>query len=225
MALSDLFRKTLHVVVLLSLMLGPAQPWPAHPAAAARPATLVAPTVSAATSDPLAAGSPLYRTHITLRNPADRARLEKLGVVVLETTADGRPLTADGDGSAVGGPRSAVVLADADQLADLARLGFAPRATDNADALIAHHAAAQPALAAAWGEIRQRMEQRMETDKRMGIAAAALSVYPLSSVALLSSLDDDADGLTNTEEVWWCTDPLNPNSDGDAQGYTDGQEV
>ena len=35
----------------------------------------------------------------------------------------------------------------------------------------------------------------------------------------------DGDGLTNTEEAWWCTDPLNPNSDGDAAGYTDGQEV
>lgn len=32
-------------------------------------------------------------------------------------------------------------------------------------------------------------------------------------------------GLTDTAEAWWCTDPGNPNSDGDAQGYTDGQEV
>ena len=30
---------------------------------------------------------------------------------------------------------------------------------------------------------------------------------------------------TNTEETWWCTDPLNANSDGDAQVYSDGTEV
>ena len=39
----------------------------------------------------------------------------------------------------------------------------------------------------------------------------------------LSSIDDDADGLTNTEESWWCTDPLNPDTDSD--GRTDGYEI
>ena len=102
-----------------------------------------------------------------------------------------------------GDQRPAVVLADADQLEALARLRFEPHASDDADALIAAHAQEQPALAAAWGETRQRIG----TDKRMGIAEADLSAYPLASVAALSSLDDDGDGLTNTEEAWWCTDP------------------
>ncbi len=56
-------------------------------------------------------------------------------------------------------------------------------------------------------------------------AMRALKPEQLAGIASLSSVDDDADGLTNTEEIWWCTDPMNPNSDGDAQGYTDGQEV
>ena len=141
---------------------------------------------------------------MTVDSPTRRARLDKLGVVVL-SEAEG----------------TAVVLADADQLESLARLRFEPHASDDADALVAAHAQEQPALATTWGEVRQRIG----TDKRMGIAEAGLSAYPLASVAALSSIDDDADGLTNTEEAWWCTDPLNPNSDGDAPGYTDGQEV
>ncbi|MCX7671698.1 MAG: hypothetical protein N2439_16715, partial [Anaerolineae bacterium] len=212
---SDSFRKMLSVVLLMSLLLSPAPAWPTRPVAAAQADARAAQSVAAVASAPLAAESRLYRTHITLRHPTDRARLEKLGVVVLQEDAPtpARPLT--GGGSEGGG--QAIVLADADQLEALARLGFRPQATDDADALIAHHAADRPALAAAWGELRQRIG----TDKRM--TAASLSVYPLSSVAQLSSLDDDGDGLTNTQEAWWCTDPLNP--DTDADGRSDGAEI
>ncbi len=72
-----------------------------------------------------------------------------------------------------------------------------------------------------------------DADTRAGTAAlgslraalGTLSTTQTAAIAELPSVDDDGDGLTNTEEGWWCTDPLNPNSDGDAQGYTDGQEV
>ena len=37
------------------------------------------------------------------------------------------------------------------------------------------------------------------------------------------SVDDDADGLTNTQEAWWCTDPLDTDTDDD--GRTDGAEI
>ena len=37
------------------------------------------------------------------------------------------------------------------------------------------------------------------------------------------NIDPDNDGLTNTDEEFYGTDPLNPDSDGD--GYTDGAEV
>ena len=51
----------------------------------------------------------------------------------------------------------------------------------------------------------------------------ALTPEQLAGVAGSSSVDDDADGLTNTQEAWWCTDPLNP--DTDADGRTDGAEI
>jgi len=38
-----------------------------------------------------------------------------------------------------------------------------------------------------------------------------------------SSIDDDGDGLTNTQEQWWCTDPADP--DTDADGKNDGDEI
>jgi hypothetical protein len=50
-----------------------------------------------------------------------------------------------------------------------------------------------------------------------------LTVEQQAALASTSSVDDDADGLTNTQEQWWCTDPLNPDSDGD--GASDGDEV
>ena len=64
-------------------------------------------------------------------------------------------------------------------------------------------------------------------DQRQQLHAAMDALTPEQMAALGDSfsIDDDGDGLTNTEEAWWCTDPMNPNSDGDVQGYTDGQEV
>ncbi len=41
----------------------------------------------------------------------------------------------------------------------------------------------------------------------------------------LPDVDEDSDGLSDTEEGWWCTDPANPNTDGDVDNYTDGQEI
>ncbi len=53
-----------------------------------------------------------------------------------------------------------------------------------------------------------------------GVQAQAVT---LAEVGALTAVDDDADGLTNTEESWWGTDALNPDSDGD--GVQDGAEV
>ncbi len=44
-----------------------------------------------------------------------------------------------------------------------------------------------------------------------------------AEIAQLLAVDDDADGLTNTVEEWWCTDPLN--SDSDTDGVSDAAEV
>jgi hypothetical protein len=94
----------------------------------------------------LPASSGLYRSRVAVHGPTDWARLEKLGVVV-ETTADGRPPTAVDKPAAVGGPWSAVVLADDAHLEALARLRFEPRGTDELGGLVAAHAVAKPWLA------------------------------------------------------------------------------
>ncbi len=118
----------------------------------------------------------LFRTTVTVDNPSRRARLDALGVIVLSGGAAARE---QGSGGAEvsspaplppSAPAQIVVLADAAQLEALARLRFEPRATDDADALVAAHAQGHPALAAAWGELRQRMgtNKRMRADKRMG---------------------------------------------------------
>jgi hypothetical protein len=121
----------------------------------------------------------LYRTRVSLSGPPARARLDQLGVVVLDE-----------------GPNWALVLADEDQLADLARLHFQPRQTDSLERL-------------GFG----------------GRAINLLGASALETLTCMPMSDSDGDGLTDDEEAWWCTDPNDPNSDGDAQGYTDGQEV
>jgi len=140
-------------------------------------------------------------------------------VVLARHGGNGDTDTSPGMGaSAASAAESVSVLADADQLESLARLRFEPRRSDDVDALVAAHAQDKPGLAAAWAEWRQRIE----TDKRMATAAASPSAYLLASVASLTSLDDDADGLTNTEEAWWCID-LSPQGDDGAQRHPGGQ--
>lgn len=166
----------------------------------------------------------LFRTRVTVRTLADWARLEKLGVVVLETTANRQP------------PTTAVVLADEEQLEALARLRFEPQGTDELGMLVTAHAQAKPWLAAS---LRTLLSQAAAVQKRIEVegvpsnealadlraAMRTLTPEQKAGMAALTSVDDDGDGLTNTEEDWWCTDPDNPNSDGDTQGYTDGEEV
>ena len=46
-------------------------------------------------------------------------------------------------------------------------------------------------------------------------AVQALSSAQQGTLAALTGLDDDGDGLTNTEEAWWCTDVSDADSDDD----------
>ncbi len=89
--------------------------------------------------------------------------------------------------------QTTTVLADEDQLETLARLGYRPQAT---------------------APLPPRSP-----------ASLLKNLIPLQQTTLPDpdSLDDDADGLTNTQEQWWCTDPFNADSDGD--GTSDGNEV
>ncbi len=175
----------------------------------------------------------LFRASVTLAGSRNLARLEKVGVLVLGTSDDNGKLTA-------------LVLADGEQLADLARLGFRPQVADELRLLVSAQGpekawlmeSLQPLLAQADAVVALQA-----VAGAAGVAAApdataeavalqalrtslqALTPEQIAGMASSASIDDDADGLTNTEELWWCTDPLNPNSDGDANGYADGQEV
>ncbi len=164
----------------------------------------------------------LYRTHITIENPARRARLDALGVAVLE----------EGDGWAV-------VLADDEQLETLARLRYQPQASDEFVSLVEANTAENSWLAAAvepllvvgrtvsaTGDSRTTSptyEERVAARSSLRAFARALTPEQRTALADLTSLDDDADGLTNAQEAWWCTDPLNADTDGD--GTSDGAEV
>ncbi len=178
---------------------------------------------------------------MTLGGSRTLARLEKTGVLVLDTSGSG-------------GAQTAVVLADGDQLADLARLGFRPHAADELGLLVSVQGAEkrwlveslQPLLAQAAMVVRQRAitEQQATADvagaddaaaagaaevadalavRALRTSLQALTPEQIAGTADSVSVDDDADGLTNTQEAWWCTDPLDADTDDD--GRLDGAEI
>ena len=221
LSLKRWLQRCLHTVVLLSLLFSPLQSVSAYTPPPAPPEPV----------EPDVLSTGLYRTTITLRSPADWTRLEKLGVVVLERTADQQNDADFIPARSASFRESAVILADGDQLEALARLRFEPRGTDELGALMVAHARTKPWLVAGLRAMLERGSPGL-ADQSSGMRESireswksAFSPELKAGLAALTSVDADADGLTNTEELWWCTDPLNPNSDGDAQGYTDGQEV
>ncbi|MBC8262552.1 MAG: hypothetical protein H8E47_00305 [Anaerolineales bacterium] len=164
--------------------LGSGGEFPAAPLLLGSPA----PLHPSSSAPPLPTG--LYRSRVALRQPADWARLEKLGVTVLEQGDDW-----------------ALVLADEEQLEALARLRFQPQATDELGMLVTAHAQAKPWLAASWAEVqRSKGAEEMASPQFLRSLAPALK----SALAALSSVDDDADGLTNTQQQWWCTGSWSP---------------
>jgi hypothetical protein len=97
-------------------------------------------------------------------------------------------------------------------LETLARLRFEPRGTDELGMLVATHALARPWLAASLRPLLERGWAGL-TDQPLGQDSESvnpanplfLSPEPKAGLSSLSSVDDDADGLTNTQEEWWCT--------------------
>ena len=166
----------------------------------------------------------LYRTRVHLRNAHDRARLEQLDVVVLSEEKG-----------------SALVLADDAQLEALARLRFEPTTSDDLVTLLNaagpdkawlrsglrplldRAATLQEREAALQGAERGDADALTAAREALRKAMRALTPEQKAGLAALSSVDDDGDGLTNTQEQWWCTDLMNPDSDGD--GTSDGDEV
>jgi len=174
----------------------------------------------------LPASDLLFRTQLTIHTSAKQARLTQLGVTVLAQRDE-----------------RATTLVDYAQLQILARLGYQPRNTVEFGALIAAGAPQKPWLVRSLQPLTQQLQvaraaitaaaDQAATESQADTAALtalrsavnSLSLAQRAAVNELPTLDFDGDGLTDTEESWWCTDPQNPNSDGDAQGYGDGQEV
>ena len=116
-------------------------------------------------------------------------------IVTIRGTADLARLKKMGATILATTKTTATVIVDRLQLEELAKLRFAPRDTELTD--------------------------RLQVTGGTRLATEATAAQILSATAL----DSDNDGLNDTEEGWWCTNPNNPNTDGDPQGYTDGQEV
>ena len=223
-------HQLLSLLVSISLLLTSFTP-------VAQATSLAQEPVTPAAVRPVAAGdAALYRTRITIDSQARRQRLNELGVVVLaEDKPTASPAAADNT------PWTAIVLADDEQLETLAHLRYEPQASDEFIALVQTNTAANAWLSAGLTPLMTQAATlatitplpsagegpgvRAAVDARavLRTTANALTSEQRTALADLTSLDDDADGLTNAQEAWWCTDPLNADTDGD--GASDGDEV
>lgn len=171
----------------------------------------------------LPASDLLFRTQLTLQTPPQQTRLTQLGITILEQTAD-----------------QAVVLADYDQLETLARLRYQPHNTVAFETLITANPEQSPWLAPSLQPLTDQLtilrrnaattlpQAAMIKEAQSALTTLRTTVTQMSqeqraALADLPTVDDDADNLTNAQEAWWCTDPLNADTDGD--GANDGDEV
>lgn len=230
-------HRLLSLLISLSLILTPsaqiAQAQPTHTQAvslrpeppAQSPNPLWLPFIGIGGQNAAPTSDLLYRVRLAVSSPARWQRLEEMGVVILERDEI-----------------SATVLVDFLQLEQLAKLQFQPRGADELSRLVNANGEKRPWLARAMRPVLEEaaaVRRTVSPTYEIGAASAeqlaaldalraslrALTVEERTALADSFSLDDDGDGLTNTEESWWCTDPLNPNSDGDAKGHSDGKEV
>ncbi len=182
-----------HVLVIASLFI----PW-----------TLVQPGQAASLLSLPLGQTGIYRARVTLPSAAARSRLDKLGIKVLAFGTDW-----------------ANVLVTGDQLATLARLRYNPGVEDELGLLVTRNSSTAAGLAAslrpllnqAAGEVAgaspaSKSAAQVDQAVQPGLAGIihAFTIDQLDSINALASIDDDGDGLTNTQESWWCTDPTNP---------------
>jgi hypothetical protein len=168
-------------------------------------------------SDP-AASSGLYRTRVTIDQPYDLTRLQDLGIKILEQESSW----------------TSVLVSDA-QLEDLARLGFEPQASNELMLLVSASADVSPWLASS---LSAQLDQAIAftnsvessqingsdvDDSTIIDIIEGFSIEQLAGIQALPGVDNDADGLTDTQESWWCTDPNNGDSDSD--GRSDYAEI
>ncbi|MFZ4664051.1 MAG: hypothetical protein ACOYNY_44040, partial [Caldilineaceae bacterium] len=129
----------------------------------------------------------------------------------------------------------ATVLVDDLQLEDLARLRYNPDVTNALATMAAHDHVLQTAVAnllqqtEAIGKVIRAAEVQ-GADATVNTARAELRAYlqqleetQLATITQSASVDTDNDGLTDDQEIWWCTNTQRGDSDFD--GTDDGAEV
>jgi len=160
----------------------------------------------------------MFRTTIQLEQAYDLTRLTKLDAVVLAQ-----------DGTRVD------LLVTELQLESLSRLGFEPALTEDIGLLVEENQDASPWLQIALKDkinqasvlVNENRKTNEATTEVNDLAVLDLiksfSIEQLAGIQALPGVDNDADGLTDTQESWWCTDPNNPDTDSD--GRNDGVEI
>jgi len=171
-----------------------------------------------AASVPEVKSSGMFRTTIQLEQAYDLTRLNKLDVVVLAQD----DMQVD-------------LLVTELQLESLSRLGFEPAATSDLGLLVdANQDTYHWLKTAIQGKIDQASvlveENRLTNEATTKVndlevlsLIKSLSIEQLAGIQTLPGVDNDADGLTDTQESWWCTDPNNV--DTDADGRSDYAEI
>jgi hypothetical protein len=159
----------------------------------------------------------LYRALVTLADPQAGPRLAKLGVTVLNRATN-----------------QAIVVATRPQLARLGQLGYRPEHVNDVGDIVAAQEQVRPALAAAIKGARVASRGASGASDAAGVAAApyvsadqaaiaALPAEALLDLAASGGVDSDNDGLTDTDEAMWCTDPHDAHTRG--LQPTDGETV
>lgn len=159
--------------------------------------------IANAATVPLELGG-MFRADVTLRDAYDRARLANEGIVVLKADA-----------------KSATVLADYAQIGKLARWGYSPANWMSLDHLTT--GVMTPSRTRSVAPLSAQIRVAGHTASPLRSWAKTLNSTQRSIISKAIIPDNDSDGLTNDEEVAWCTDPNKADTDGDT--VKDGQEV
>jgi PKD repeat protein len=206
-------QRIVALLVIVSLSLSPAAPI----AQAQEGGATYLPLIASARQPLNPSTSLLFRTQVTVKTSAQWRDLARLGVTILQQGDDWALLLVDDDQL----ESLAAWRFNPDRTADLGGLAAANGLSDaSLDALLAQAAAVQQLVAA------ETNVDAASLDAARADLRAAMHSLPAAVQARLVAADEsdrDHDGLTDTQEAWWCTNADNYDSDSD--GTSDGAEV
>ena len=136
----------------------------------------------------------MFRADVDVRDAYDRARIDKAGIVVIKESTG-----------------SVRVLVDTMQRAQLARWGMLPYNVVS----VAELGVDAPPLARRSGTIVDLYKRSLRVASPQRAWASTLSARTKLKLAAEVAPDSDGDGLTDTQEMEWCTNPNLADSDRD----------